>query len=194
MNYLLRKGGNQAYKAVLAWRHWIARQRGVRIGRHAQLAGRIDFNLGGGFHNTLRQEGPGEILLGDNVHIQKGAVLWAFGGRIRLHNCVYLGPYTALYGQGGVEIGEKTMVAMHACILSSDHKIPAPGKEMWGQGDVLLPTKIGRDVWIGAHAVILGGVTIGDGCVIGAGAVVTKDLPAYSIAVGVPAKIVRTRT
>lgn len=131
--------------------------------------------------------------MGDNVHIQKGAVLWAFGGRIRLNPWVYLGPYSAVYGQGGVEIGERTLVAMHACILSSDHKVPRSPEPIWGQGDVLLPTKIGRHVWIGAHAVILGGVTIGDGCVIGAGAVVTKDLEPYSIAMGVPAKVVGKR-
>jgi acetyltransferase-like isoleucine patch superfamily enzyme len=59
--------------------------------------------------------------------------------------------------------------------------------------DVLKPTKIGKDVWIGANAVILGGVTIGNGCVIGAGSVVTKDLPPYSVAMGVPAKVVRSR-
>ena len=55
----------------------------------------------------------------------------------------------------------------------------------------LLPTKFDRDVWLGAGVTVLGGVTIGDGCVGGAGAVVTQDLPAYSVAIGVPARVVR---
>jgi virginiamycin A acetyltransferase len=57
----------------------------------------------------------------------------------------------------------------------------------------LIPCKIGGDVWIGARAVILGGVKIGHGAVIGAGAIVTKDIPPHAIAVGVPAKVVRYR-
>lgn len=55
------------------------------------------------------------------------------------------------------------------------------------------PVKIGNDVWVGANVLIMGGVTIGDGCVIGAGSVVTKDLEPYSIAIGVPAKIMKKR-
>ncbi len=52
---------------------------------------------------------------------------------------------------------------------------------------------IGNDVWLGASVVVTAGVSIGDGCVVGAGAVVTRDLPPYSICVGVPARVVRTR-
>lgn len=57
----------------------------------------------------------------------------------------------------------------------------------------LLPTRIGADVWIGARAIIIGGVNIGHGAVIGAGAIVTKDVPPHAIAVGVPAKVIRYR-
>ncbi len=55
------------------------------------------------------------------------------------------------------------------------------------------PIRLGRDVWLGAGVRVLKGVTVGDGCVVGAGSVVNKDLPPYSIAVGVPAKVVRSR-
>jgi len=57
----------------------------------------------------------------------------------------------------------------------------------------LLPVNIGSDVWIGAGCKILGGVTIGNGCIIGAGSVVIKDLPPYSISVGNPAKVLKYR-
>ena len=63
------------------------------------------------------------------------------------------------------------------------------GVDVRSQPDLLLPTKIGRDVWLGAGVTVLGGVTIGEGCIVGAGAVVTKDLPPGSISHGTPAVI-----
>ena len=71
----------------------------------------------------------------------------------------------------------------------NDNRIDIPMMEQ-GMGNVL-PVKIGDDVWIGGRVIILPGVTIGNGCIIGAGAVVTKDIPPYSVAVGVPAKVVK---
>jgi acetyltransferase-like isoleucine patch superfamily enzyme len=191
----MNKIWNQAFKLFLWQRRAKARAKGVELGQDVRLGPGVDFNLGGGFRNTLRPAGSkGRIRVGDQGWIEKGAVLWAFGGSIRTGTNVFLGPYATIYGHGGVEIGDQTLVSMHATILSSNHTVPGRKKEIRAQPDILLPTKIGRDVWIGAHAVILGGVTIGDGCVIGAGSVVTKDLPAYAVAMGVPAKVVRTRT
>ena len=186
---------NQLYKLFLAHRRWLARAKGVDLGQHVRLGPGVDFNLGGGFRNSIRPTGSrGRIRVGDQGWIEKGVVLWAFDGSIRTGTNVFLGPYVTIYGHGGVEIGDQTLVSMHATILSSNHTVPGREKEIRAQPDILLPTKIGRDCWIGAHAVILGGVTIGDGCVIGAGSVVTKDLPPYSVAMGVPAKVVRSRS
>jgi hypothetical protein len=94
----------------------------------------------------------------------------------------------------GVARGEETLVSMKATILSSNHIIPEQGKIIREQPDELLRTKIGRDVWIGANAVILGGVTLGDGAVVAAGAVVTRDVEAGAVVAGVPARLVRRRT
>lgn len=102
---------------------------------------------------------------------------------------VFIGPHAVLYGHGGIVIGDHALISMHVCILSSNHAIPEQGTLIRSQPDDLRPTRLGRDVWIGAHAVILGGVTLGDGCIVGAGAVVTKDLPAGAIAHGVPAQV-----
>ena len=147
-------------------------------------------SLGPDTHRKIR----GVIEVGQECEINQGVELNPWGGAIRLGRRVWLGPYAVIYGHGGVEIGDQTLVSMHVSILSSDHAIPERAKMIRNCGDVLKHTKIGRDVWIGTNAVVLGGVTIGDGCVIGAGSVVTKDLPAYSVAVGVPARVVRTRT
>ena len=185
---------NQVYKIKLAWRRFLAGRKGAELGQNVRLGPDVDFNLGGNYRNTLRPAGSkGRIRVGDQGWIEKGAVLRAFDGSILTGTNVYLGPYVTIYGHGGVEIGDQTLVSMHTTILSSNHTVPGREKTIRAQPDILLPTKIGRDVWIGANAVVVGGVTIGDGCVIGAGAVVTKDLPPYSVAMGVPAKIVRSR-
>jgi serine acetyltransferase len=185
---------NQIYKLLLAWRLAMARAQGVELGRDARLASGVDFNLGGGFRNCLRPpKSKGRICLGDQAWVERGAVLWAFDGSIVIQRSVYLGPYVTIYGHGGVEIGEETLVSMKATILSSNHAIPEQGKVIRQQPDELLPTKIGRDVWIGANAVILGGVTIGDGAVVAAGAVVTKDVEAGAVVAGVPARVIRKR-
>lgn len=185
---------NQIYKALLAWRRAMARAQGVELGGNVRLAASVDFNLGGGFKKCLRNpRAKGRVTLGDGAWVERGVVLWAFDGSIVTRPNVYLGPYVTIYGHGGVEIGEETLVSMKATILSSNHGVPEQGKIIREQTDELLPTKIGKDVWIGANAVILGGVTIGDGAVVAAGAVVTKDVEAGAIVAGVPARLLRKR-
>ncbi|HMG11415.1 MAG TPA: acyltransferase [Mucilaginibacter sp.] len=131
----------------------------------------------------------GRILIDERCELSLGVVLKAHGGLIYISKNTFLGEYVTIYGHGGVNIGSNTLIAMHTCIVSSNHAIPRKGVLIRSKGDVLLPVKIGNDVWIGAGAKILGGVSIGDGCVIGAGAVVSKSLPPFAIAMGVPAQI-----
>lgn len=142
---------------------------------------------------VVMETGAGRITIGPDCTLSTGAVFSAYGGRIEIARWVFIGPYTVVYGHGGVCIGEGTLIAMHCRILSSNHTVAPFGTAIRSQPDVLKPTKIGRDVWLGAGVTVLGGVTIGDGCVVGAGAVVTKDLPAGSIAHGVPARVVAQR-
>ena len=183
----MRKVINQFHKLRSASRLMRARRLGVRVGTDCRFGAHVDISLGL-FENHL-----GEISVGDQGWIEQGVILWAFGGRIRIGKSVYVGQYSVIYGHGGVEIGEETLVSMHCCILSSNHTIAPRDRIIRQQPDIRLPTKIGRDVWLGAGVKVLGGVTIGDGCVVGAGAVVVKDLSSYSIAVGVPAKVVGQR-
>lgn len=152
------------------------------------LAGAIDCRRG------ASERGVGRIEIGPGAWIERGVVLHAYGGRIALGANVFLGPHAVIYGHGGVEIGEDSLVSMHCRILSSEHAVPATEQHIRWAPDVLKPTRLGRDVWLGAGVTVLGGVTIGDGCVVGAGAVVTRDLPPGSIAYGVPARVVRHRT
>jgi acetyltransferase-like isoleucine patch superfamily enzyme len=168
---------------LLAARRWRLRLHGAKIDSPRLLAPGIDCRPGYG--NGRR----GNIEIGRGAWIEQGAVLHAFGGTVRIGQDVFLGPHVVIYGHGGVEIGDACLVAMHCRIVSSNHAVPPVGTDIRSQPDVLLPTKIGRDVWLGAGVTVLGGVTIGDGCIVGAGAVVTDDLPAGSIAHGVPAVV-----
>lgn len=163
------------------------RHRGITIAAPRLLGAGIDGLPGFG------QSGQGLIGFGRDAWIETGVVLHAYGGSIRIGNGVFLGPYAVIYGHGGVEIGDDSLIAMHCRILSSNHTVPPMGVEIRSQPDELRPTKIGRDVWLGAGVTVLGGVSIGDGCIVGAGAVVTKDLPAGSICHGIPATIVGGR-
>ncbi|MBE2181060.1 MAG: acyltransferase [Chthoniobacterales bacterium] len=185
---------NQFWKVALAWRRRAAAAQGVVFGPNLRLGAGVDFNLGGAFKNTLRPKSSrGCIVLEESVWIERGAVLWAFDGSIRLGRNVYLGPYVTIYGHGGVEIGEDSLISMKVTIVSSNHGVPPDGGSIRKAADELLPTNIGRDVWIGANAVVLGGVTIGDGAVIAAGSVVHRDVAAGSIVAGVPARVVKRR-
>lgn len=185
---------NQMLKFAWAWRRRCAVAQGVHLGAGVCLAPGVDFNLTGKFKQTLRGSEPrGTIEIGDKNWLERGAVLWAFGGSIKTAPRVFIGPYVTIYGHGGVEIGEWSLISMQATILSSNHTIPAMDRCIRWEKDVLLPTKIGRDVWIGANAVILGGVTIGDGAVVAAGAVVTKNVESGAIVAGNPAHLLRKR-
>ncbi len=86
------------------------------------------------------------------------------------------------------------MMGPDVLIYTTNHEFRNKDIPMQQQGyQPERPVSIGNDVWIGARVIILPGVTIGDGCVIGAGAVVTKDVPAYSVCAGNPAKVVKER-
>jgi len=153
--------------------------------------------LGGGGDigpGVVVRPSPGRIRLGPDCSLETGVMLAAYGGTIDIARWVFLGPYTVIYGHGGVTIGEATLIAMHCRIVSSNHTIAPQGTAIRSQPDVLRPVRIGRDVWLGAGVTVLGGVTIGDGCIVGAGAVVTKDLPPGAIADGVPATVRRFRS
>lgn len=177
------------------WRRWQSRwhsalfqARGIEIGRCGFVGPQVAIELG------FSKGSKGRVCLAERVTLETGVILAAWGGEIEIAENVFIGPYTVVYGHGGVEIGSNTLIAMHCRVLSSNHSVPEPSIPIRSQPDILLPVQIGEDVWLGAGVTVLGGVTIGKGCVVGAGAVVTKDLPAGAIALGVPARIVGDRS
>lgn len=161
---------------------------------------------------------PGKVELGNNVVIDDYSILDARGEEnkgIYLSDNVMIGRNTYLQGRGYLELGSNSKVNMN-CIIQSGKLVKignnvnigaysyliGQGGRKYDRMDIPLftqktPSKEGiiieDDVVIGADVKILDGVKIGTGCFIGAGAVVTKNIPPYSIAVGVPAKVIKTR-
>ncbi len=105
---------------------------------------------------------------------------------------VYIGPRCTIYPK--VSIGAFTLLANDISIIGGDHVFRKVGTPIIFSGrDVIRETHIGSDCWIGAHSIIMSGVTIGDGSIIAAGSVVTKDVEPFSIYGGVPAKKIKDR-
>ena len=94
---------------------------------------------------------------------------------------------------GGVRIGDRTLIGYGTKILSRNHVIPPDRESIFYAGHDKKPVVIGKDVWIGANVIILAGRTVGDGAVIGAGSIVTKDVEPFTIVGGNPAKLIRRR-
>lgn len=116
-----------------------------------------------------------------------------FPENISIGNHVSLNQYCWLNGVGGIEVGDFVRIAPRVSIVSFSHEFSDPDIPIKLQGTKKAKVVVEDDVWIGAHCVIVAGVKIGKGSVIGAGSVVTRDIPSYSIAVGAPAKVIRKR-
>jgi len=100
---------------------------------------------------------------------------------------------TIIDGRGGITIGDDVMIGPHTAIYSSGHNFTQLDRPMSSLDHIMSPVVIKDDVWIGAHVCIPGGVTIGKGAVVAAGAVVTNDVEDYMIVSGVPAKSISKR-
>ena len=135
----------------------------------------------------------GAVELGDGVDLNRNVYLGGFGSHLRIGARSSINRHVFIDARGGVLIGEDVMIGPYARLVSYNHVFNKMDVPMNTQGFDLGAIRIGDDVWIGTGATILAGVTIGKGCIIAAGSVVTRSFPAYSIIAGVPAKIIRSR-
>lgn len=127
---------------------------------------------------------------GTNVNIERGAQ-FGTGSGISIGNNSGLGVNCLVHGP--LEIGENVMMGPNVVIFTHTHNYSRIDIPMCKQGSSVTKVSIGNDVWIGMRAIIMPGVNVGNGVIIGAGAVVTKDIPDYAVVGGVPAKIIRFR-
>lgn len=139
------------------------------------------------------EEHGGEIIIGDAVKIRPGCVLRTCTGTIRIGSSVVIGYGVLINGYGDVTIGSDVLISPYVTIYASNHGI-ARKQLIRLQKSSGLGIHIGNDVWIGASSVITDGVTLNKGCVIGAGAIVTKSVPAYEIWAGNPARKIGERS
>jgi acetyltransferase-like isoleucine patch superfamily enzyme len=170
--------------------------RGVKIINKGHL--RIGRGVYIGNYSYLDCLSEGGVTLGDRVTIREGCWLQLTssydtpGTHIRVGNNVYMGPRMTLGAAAPIVIGDRCQFGANVSMAAENHKFSGEG-EIFGQGVVQKGIVFGNDVWVGNGAIILDGVTIGDGVVIGAGSVVTRSIPARSVAVGVPARVIKSR-
>ena len=159
--------------------------RQIALGENVSISPRVTLRA-----NTAAMPG---IAIGSGCSIQDACIVAANKGRISIGDNCWLGPFCLVYGNGDVTIGNNVLIAAHSCINTVSHHASRCDIPISDQGIYCDPVIIEDDVWIGMHATVLQGVVIGRGSIISAGAVVTRDIPPWSIAVGAPARVIKRR-
>ncbi|MGD9688946.1 MAG: acyltransferase [Phycisphaerales bacterium] len=149
------------------------------------------------FRRVMLPANPWDLRTGDHVTFDQHVVLLSVGERraeprLRFGNGIYVNRFTMFDASELIEVADEVMIGPHCYITDHDHGIEN-GTPVWKQPLQGAPTRIARGAWIGAHVVILKGVTIGENAIVAAGAVVTRDVPPGTIAGGIPARVLRER-
>jgi acetyltransferase-like isoleucine patch superfamily enzyme len=139
-----------------------------------------------------RGAGDTGVIIENNVVINRNCYIQAKNGYIRISNRASIGCNSVIISMDGLEIGEAVLIAGGCYISAGAYKYENPNLPIMDQVVYTNgPISIGAGVWIGTRVTLLDGVKIGKNAVIGAGAIVTKDIPEYTVAVGIPAKVIR---
>jgi acetyltransferase-like isoleucine patch superfamily enzyme len=172
--------------------------RGVRLAYSSRLhAGRDLIIEDGAEVNCLARD---SIKLGNRVTIGKYATIrpanlygGAIGAGLVVGDHSNIGPYAYIGCSGPIQIGSNVMISPRVSIYAENHVIAGVDIPMKEQGVTQKGVVIEDDCWIAANSVILDGVRIGRGSVVAAGAVVSRDVPPYTVVAGVPAKVIKNR-
>lgn len=157
----------------------------------AETARRITQEINQVFHTAEELRDLFSKLIGKPVDEGFGLfppVYTDFGRNITVGKRVFINAGCCFQDQGGIEIGDDCLIG-HEVVFATLNHVPDPARRA---DMVAAPIKLGKGVWIGAHATLLAGVTVGDNAIVAAGAVVTKDVPPNTVVGGVPAKIIKT--
>ena len=205
------------YEAVVMLASWVPGALGFLLRKllYPRLLGACGRNVSFGVNVTLRH--PRKIRLGDDVAVDDGCVLDAKGTAnegIRIGRRVFLGRNTilackdgdivlddgvnisyqcAVFSASSVRIGADTLLAAFCYVVGGGHEFGRTDVPVIRQGRPSKGIDVGPGCWLGAGAAILDGVSVGHDAVIGAHAVVTDDVPAFAIAAGAPARVIRDR-
>ncbi|MDP5337325.1 MAG: acyltransferase, partial [Nodularia sp. (in: cyanobacteria)] len=135
-----------------------------------------------------------KICLGNGVALERYVDIGCLDNTcISIDDETFIAPDVCIAGPGNIKIGKHCLIASHSGIYANSHKFADPNKPIKHQGLTRKGIVIEDDCWLGHGVTVLDGVTIGKGSVIGSGAVVNKDIPPYSVAVGVPARVIKSR-
>jgi acetyltransferase-like isoleucine patch superfamily enzyme len=159
------------------------RQHGVLIHKSIELTGRADVR-------AWLKFGTGSV-------IERECTIWCAAEAdsepsLIVGTNVFIGRNTYLGAWKPISIGSDTLIGAYCYIISANHRFAAPDVPVRMQGYDGAPITIGRNVWLGAHVIVLPGVIIGDNAVVGAGSVVTTSVPEGEIWAGVPARRIRS--
>ena len=158
------------------------------------VPGQSSISEHGGIHRSARIGNRRFVDISCSATIFEGVLIRGTEARVCIGKYTHVGPYTVIIGGSGVYIGDQVLIAPHVTIAAGNHDYKQTAQPMRFAGALSSgPIIIENDVWIGANVCVLDGVRIGRGAVIGAGSVVTKSIPEYSIAYGVPARVVGVR-
>jgi len=168
----------------LPWRRLALHRELMRRGAFAR------FPLHGEALEALRE---GRLEIGEHALLEPDVwITMAPGARVRIGSGTFLNIGVMVAAQQLVEIGDHCMLANNCFVTDANHRFDDPERPVPWQGfSSKGPTRIGDNTWLGANVVVTSGVTIGERCVIGSNSVVTEDVPAFSIAAGVPARVLR---
>ena len=180
----------------------------INIQENVKFFGESNISIGNGVQiergailGVYGEQGQ-EIVIGDNVSILSGSKIFAGGGNVHVGDGSVITYECNIFSSGSVaegtilnriEIGENVIIGPHVVITSGQHSYEDPSIPIKQQPDICRDITIEDDVWIGANVSIIPGVRIGKGSVIGAGAVVIDNIPPFSVAAGVPAKVLKKR-
>ena len=172
----------------------------VKIGKGVKIVNPEYIEIGDNVticdHCTLIARGEGGIVvddfvvLNDRVYLDTESPEW---GYIRIGKHVYIGTGTTLFGHKGLEIGERALLAQNITLTPYSHIYDDPDDFIIMQGGHMEKVTLGRDCYIGMGVCVMYSGNVGDGSIVGAGSVVVKPIPPYSVAVGCPAKVIKKR-
>lgn len=156
-------------------------------------------------HLIARDPQSCTLCIGEDSNIEATIVLEKEGVAVRIGSRTHLGGGTLVDAACGIEIGDDVLIAFEVLVMDHDsHAMQFESRRHdvrdWMRGTkdwtavVRWPVRIGNKAWIGARTIVLKGVTIGEGAIIGAGSVVTGDVPPWMLAAGNPARIIRPLT
>lgn len=182
------------YRLILDMKGLAAIERNVRLryANHIHLAHGVYLD-----ENCYLHAMPRGIWIGENSIVMHGAILHVYNFRniphagITIGRDCLVGEYSVIRGQGGVQIGDRVYTSPFTQIIAVNHLFDDRTRPFVEQGITAEGIVIEDDVWLGAGAVVTDGVRVGRGAVVAAGAVVTRDVPPYTVVGGVPARVIR---